>query len=54
MEKTEKSARIKRAGGVFHRPVIKICLLEKVKDDEWSLTVEFHKWTDLLSLKTLS
>ena len=33
MERTEESARIKRAGGVFHRTVIKICLLEEVKDD---------------------
>ena len=30
---------------MFHRPVTKICLLEEVKDDEQSLTVEFHEWT---------
>ena len=30
----ERSARVKTAGGVFHRPVTKICLLEEVSDDE--------------------
>ena len=40
-----RSACIKTAGGVFHRPVTKICLLEEVKNDEQSLTVEFHEWT---------
>ena len=29
-----RSARVKTAGGVFHRPVAKICLLEEVSDDE--------------------
>ena len=29
-----KSARVKTAGSVFHRPVTKICLLENANDDE--------------------
>ena len=29
-----RSARVKTAGGVFHRPVTKICLLEDANDDE--------------------
>ena len=29
-----QSARVKTAGGVFHRPVGKICLLEEVGDDK--------------------
>ena len=29
-----RSARVKTAGGVFHRPVSKICLLEEVSDDK--------------------
>ena len=29
-----RSARVKTAGGVFHRPVSKICLLEDVSDDK--------------------
>lgn len=29
-----RSARVKTASGVFHRPVTKICLLEEVSDDE--------------------
>lgn len=37
------SARDKTAGGVFQRPVTKICLLEEVKKDERSLTVEFNR-----------
>jgi len=29
-----RSVRVKTAGGVFHRPVTKICLLEGANDDE--------------------
>ena len=29
-----RSARVKTAGGVFHRPVTKICLLEDTNNDE--------------------
>ena len=29
-----RSAEVKTAGGVFHRPVVKICLLEEVADDK--------------------
>ena len=29
-----RSAEVKTAGGVFHRPVTKICLLEEVADDK--------------------
>ena len=33
-----RSARIKRADGVFHRPITKICLLEEASDDKCSST----------------
>ena len=29
-----RSTRIKRADGVFHRPITKICLLEEASDDK--------------------
>jgi len=29
-----RSARIKTADGVFHRPITKICLLEEASDDK--------------------
>jgi len=38
-----RSARVKTAGDVFQRPVTKICLLEEVKNDERSLTVELNR-----------
>ena len=38
-----RSARVKTAGGVFQRPVTKICLLVEVKNDERSLIVAFHE-----------
>lgn len=38
-----RSARVKTAGDVFQRQVTKICLLEEVKNDERSLTVELNR-----------